>query len=84
MEEQVAILAALSGQGRNLVQFAFWTGLRTSELVALDWGDIDLVRGIVVVFRVLTQKANAAEPPKTVAGNRKVKLLKGALEALQC
>lgn len=37
-EEQQAVLAALSGQARNMMQFALWTGLRTSELVALDWG----------------------------------------------
>jgi integrase len=40
-EEQQAILAELSGQGKNLIQFAFWTGLRTSELIALNWSDID-------------------------------------------
>src|SRR5690606_22723096 len=48
-EEQQAILAALSGQARNMVQFALWTGLRTSELVALDWGDVDWVRGEVMI-----------------------------------
>jgi integrase len=37
-DEQTAILGALQGQARNLVQFSLWTGLRTSELVALDWG----------------------------------------------
>ena len=34
-EEQAATLAHATGQARNLLQFAFWTGLRTSELVAL-------------------------------------------------
>lgn len=38
-EEQRAILAACTGQARNFIQFALWTGMRTSELVALDWGD---------------------------------------------
>ena len=33
--EQTAILAQATGQGLNLLQFAFWTGLRTFELVAL-------------------------------------------------
>lgn len=40
-EEQRAIIAALTAQAANLVHFALWTGLRTSELVALDWGDVD-------------------------------------------
>lgn len=81
--EQSAILAALEGQGRNLVQFAFWTGLRTSELVALDWTDIDFTRGVVRVSRALTQRAAAPEGTKTTAGRREVKLLQAALEALQ-
>lgn len=81
-DEQTAILAAMEGQGRNLVQFALWTGLRTSELVALDWSDIDFIRGTVRVMRALTQKAKAPEIPKTSAGRREVKLLRGALDAL--
>ena len=81
-EEQAAILAALDGQGRHLVQFAFWTGLRTSELVALDWGDIDLMRGMVRVSRALTQHADEPEAPKTESGKREVKLLQPAAEAL--
>lgn len=82
-DEQAVILDNLQGQGRNLIQFAFWTGMRTSELVALDWGDIDFVRGVAVVSRAMTQQAKTAEVPKTDAGRREIKLLAGALEALQ-
>lgn len=82
-EEQAAILANASGQGRNLLQFALWTGMRTSELVALDWGDIDFVRGVVMVTRAIAQRSKAAENTKTTAGRREVKLLASALEALQ-
>ena|ERR1041385_1851221 len=53
-EERVAILNVLDGQAQNFVQLAFWTGLRTSELIALDWPDIDWIRGVVVVSRTLT------------------------------
>lgn len=81
-EEQQAIQAQLNGQGRNLIQFAFWTGLRTSELVALDWGDIDWIRGVVRISRALTQAATEAETTKTTSGQREVKLLKPALQAL--
>lgn len=82
-EEQAAILAAAQGQYRNLLQFAFWTGLRTSELVALEWGDIDWIRGEVRVSRGLTKAAKEAELPKTAAGVRDVKLLPMAREALE-
>lgn len=83
-EEQQAILSSLDGQGRNLVQFAFWTGMRTSELVGLEWGDIDWLRGEVRVTRAMTQAAKGkAEVTKTTSGRRSIKLLGPALEALK-
>lgn len=39
-EERELILANLPEQSRNLFQFTFRTGLRTSELIALEWGDV--------------------------------------------
>lgn len=81
-EEQSRILAACEGQARNLIQFALWTGLRTSELVALDWGDIDWTRKVVRISKALTQHAEEAESTKTRSGNREVKLLAPALAAL--
>lgn len=83
-EEQRAVLAALSGQARNMMQFALWTGLRTSELVALEWGDVDWLREEVMVSRAMTQAAKGqAEVTKTAAGRRSVKLLRPAMEALK-
>lgn len=83
-EEQAAILAMMDAQGRNLFQVAFWTGLRTSELVALNWGDIDWQRGIISVRRAQTQAARGkAETTKTKAGTREVKILAPAMAALQ-
>ena len=83
-EEQQAVLDALSDQARNMMQFAFWTGLRTSELVALDWGDIDWIREEVMVSRAMTQAGKGkAETTKTAAGRRTVKLLRPAMEALK-
>ncbi|WP_229258294.1 tyrosine-type recombinase/integrase [Duganella rivi] len=82
-DEQLAILKAADGQGKNLIQFAFWTGMRTSELVALDWKDVDFIRAVVRVSKAMTQHATSVETTKTVAGRREIKLLGGALEALQ-
>lgn len=81
--EQVAIFEQLDGQVLNLVRFQFWTGLRPSEVVALDWGDIDWQRGYVRVSKALTQASDEFEDTKTKAGRRDVKLLAPALEALQ-
>jgi integrase len=81
-DEQQRILNATSGPVRNLIQFAFWTGLRTSELVALQWTDIDFEKGVIHVQRAKTQYAKQAETTKTKAGTRQVKILPPALEAL--
>lgn len=82
VDEQARILGHLMDQGKNLIQFAFWTGLRTSEFVALNWSDIDIVRGVVSISKALTQHSAQPERPKTNAGIREVKLLPAALAAL--
>lgn len=80
--EQDAILAHLTGQAQNLIRFAFWTGLRTSELVALEWSDIDWTRNVVVVSKAITQASEGAETTKTPTSRREVRLLAPALAAL--
>jgi integrase len=51
--EREKILAQMTGQVRNLYEFAFWTGLRTSELLALRKCDIDLDRKVIFVRKAL-------------------------------
>lgn len=34
-------------------QFAFWTGMRTSEMLALTWNDIDWNRGVAMVNKAM-------------------------------
>lgn len=79
--EVTAILNACEGHIRNLFQFAFWTGLRTSELIALRWEDIDLVNRTLSVRRAKVRKQVKA--PKTKAGRRTIQLLEPAFDALQ-
>ncbi|HFK5877764.1 site-specific integrase [Legionella pneumophila serogroup 1] len=80
-EEIKAILSTAKDQSRNLFQFAFYSGLRTSELIALEWGDIDWINGIVRVSRAVVLKKEKGT--KTKSGQRDVLLLPPALEALQ-
>lgn len=75
-----SILDHAEGQTRNLFQFAFWTGLRTSELIALEWDDVDFQRGIIRISRASVQKI--LKVPKTQSGEREVKLLDQAVSAL--
>jgi len=75
-----AILKELPQQGKNLIQFALWTGLRTSELLALEWNDIDFKAKLVRVRRAIVNKNS--KQPKTKSGERDVKLFPPSLEAL--
>ena len=81
-EEVNAILDATHhDQIRNLFQFAFFTGLRTSELIALEWEDIDLINGVIHVVRAVVKKQ--IKGTKTIAGVRDVMLLPPAIAALK-
>lgn len=65
----------------NMIEFNIWSGLRVSELIALAWEDIDLLKGIAKV-----QRANVKgkyKIPKTSGSVREVELLAPAIEALQ-
>ncbi|MCK4783805.1 MAG: DUF3596 domain-containing protein [Desulfobacteraceae bacterium] len=83
MEERLAILDASEGQAHNLISFWFWTGLRTSELVALQWTDIDFVNGMISINKAKAQVAKAHHETKTTAGKRLIKLLPESLKALK-
>ncbi|MGF6643155.1 Arm DNA-binding domain-containing protein [Paraburkholderia sp. GAS82] len=82
-DEQAAIVSKMRPGENTLAQFFLWTGLRTSEAIALNWSDIDFIGGYVRVRRAITREAKGvAEYPKTDAGRRDVKLLDPARAAL--
>lgn len=80
-DEMRKILDNCSPQTRNLFQFAFWSGLRTSELIALEWSDIDWDKQVIRVTRASVRKI--IKQPKTAAGIREVLILPYAHEALE-
>ena len=65
----------------NFLQFAFYSGLRTSEMFGLKWEDIDWKKQIAHIQRAVVERE--IKETKTQAGNRKLILLPGALEALK-
>nr|WP_067286148.1 DUF3596 domain-containing protein [Marinobacterium profundum] len=75
------ILNQLEGQCRNLIQFAFWSGLRTSELIALRWQDVDLPNNRVHIRTAIVRKRE--KTTKTVSGLRTVELQPKAREAIE-
>lgn len=74
------ILNELTGQKKNLIQFAFWSGLRTSELIALRWQDVDLEQNCIHVR--VAKVRNHLKGTKTKSGERTVVLQSQAREAL--
>jgi integrase len=78
--EREKILAKMTGHVRNLYEFAFWTGLRTSELLALRRCHIDLERKVVFVRDALVK--GKIKGTKTTSGKRTVQLHEKALTSL--
>lgn len=68
------------GQAHNLVEFWFWTGLRTSEVFALQWGNTDLNKNTILVAEASVRGAKKANTKTNTA--RTVKLNSRALAAL--
>lgn len=65
----------------RMVRFAASTGLRISELLALEWADVDEGAGVVRIERALV-RGRLKPIPKTPAGERCVTLLPTARAAL--
>ncbi|MGJ0515194.1 MAG: tyrosine-type recombinase/integrase [Methylomicrobium sp.] len=78
--EVASILNELDGQERNLIQFAFWSGLRTSELIALSWQDVDFEHNRIFIRHAKVR--GYIKGTKTSAGLREVTLQAPAKEAL--
>lgn len=76
--------------GRLPALISVTTGMRLGEVLGLQWGDIDMKRGMVCVRRTVTRFADdngkvrlAVEVPKTEAGHRVVPLLPVLRRALK-
>lgn len=83
-KEIAAILEACDRpQERALFQFAFATGLRTGELIALKWKHIDWINGLIHVEDNIVMGENVTVEKDTKTGaERDVPLLPAAREAL--
>jgi integrase len=69
------------GQVANMVEFWCWTGLRTSEIFALSWPNVDLANGTVLVAEANVRGALKNRTKTNTA--RTVRLNSRALAALQ-
>ncbi|MGL6245661.1 Arm DNA-binding domain-containing protein [Pseudomonas sp.] len=83
--EIAAILAACSRpQERALFQFAFATGLRTGELIALKWKHIDWIRNqIHVEDNIVSGEVGTVEKTTKTDMERDIPMLPAARQALE-
>ncbi len=81
-EVEALLRAAGNKQWENLFRFAIETGLRSSELCALRWRDIDFIGKTAHVQNASV--VGVIKGTKTKAGTRKVELTEEALNALVC
>lgn len=84
-EEIKTILDACTAvETRAFIQFAFATGLRTGELIALKWQHVDFHSGLIrVQDNIVTGEGGTVEKSTKTDTARDVPLLPAALEALQ-
>lgn len=79
-EVNALLLSAGNQQWENLFRFAIHTGLRSSELCALRWQDIDFIQQTAHIQNASV--AGITKGTKTKAGTRKVELTNEAMSAL--
>lgn len=76
-----AVRQRFPGQVHNLIEFWFWSGLRTSEVFGLQWPNVDLASGSVLVAEALVRGERKDRTKTAVA--RQVILNSRALAAIQ-
>ncbi|NNM65472.1 MAG: DUF3596 domain-containing protein [Burkholderiales bacterium] len=84
-DESAAIIGRLRqshpGQVANMVEFWMWTGLRTSEIFALKWTNVDLRSGTALISEAVVRGEHKDSTKTNVA--RTVRLNSMAKAALQ-
>lgn len=88
MQEQKQIeQAILNGKKDKLygILLCLYSGLRIGELIALQWNDIDLTKGILTVSKSCHDSKNGlvVDEPKTVNSHRLIPLPKQLLPILK-
>ncbi|MDX4061679.1 tyrosine-type recombinase/integrase [Aliarcobacter skirrowii] len=73
LQEIKLILDNANGWFKNLLGIAFFTGLRTGEILALEWKDIKFDEGIISISK--TRTAGFTKAPKTKGSFRDIDII---------
>jgi len=81
IDEINLILNRSSGQFRNFYALAFFTGMRSGEMIGLKWEDVDFLRGVISVKRAV--KMGVVTEPKTAQSIRQVEMIDTLIPYMQ-
>lgn len=81
IDEIYQILDAAQGQFKNFYALAFFTGMRSGEMIGLKWEDIDFFRKEIYVRRAI--KMGVVSTPKTANSIRYVDIIDPLLPYLK-
>lgn len=81
LDEIDLILSSVSGQVRNFLGLSFFTGMRSGEILALEWDDIDFATDTITINKTVAQ--GLINPAKTKSSERDIEILPKAKEFLK-
>lgn len=79
--ERIQSVRTIRQQDINMVMFACWCGLSSSELIALSWDDVDMVDWVIYVRRA--NVSGEYKVPKEKSRIRRVELVEPAKQWLK-
>ena len=81
ISEIFTILDTAVGQFKNFYALAFFTGMRSGEMIGLRWDDIDFFRNEISIKRAI--KMGVVSTPKTVSSVRDIDIIDSLLPYLK-
>lgn len=81
LDEVNLLIDSADGFFKNMVSLAFFTGMRTGELMALRWDDIDWHRNAIIIRHSV--RGGKKGKCKTVGSRREIEMLPRAKKALK-
>lgn len=78
LDEIDLMLSTLHGNIRNFIGISFFTGMRSGELLALKWEDVDFTTYTISISKTIAD--GIINSPKTISSNRDIEMIEKAKE----